>query len=146
MIPDTGAVVRLAGITFNDGADGDGDEFYCSTLDGWDGGAVTLNVVEKPLADGGHVAYGRRQAWELTMSGWVVAGPEGIGPARRKLSAALYPLLDTPGSLEVEEDDDTYTMSVYMSSGVRSRQQGPVAISFEVSLVAPDATKTIVES
>lgn len=141
-----GAVVRLAGLTFNSGPDGDGDEFVCSDLDGWDGGGVDLVTVEKPLADGAFVAFGRLTAWSLTLAGWVVAGPNGIGPARRKLTAALYGLVDTADDLEVDEDDGTYSVSVRLDSAIRSRQRGPQAISFEVGLLAATPTKTLLVS
>lgn len=141
-----GAVVRLGGITFNSGPDGDGDDFIVSDLDGWDGGGVELGQVEKPLGDGAVIVYGRRTAWTLTLSGWVVAGPEGIGPARRKLTAALYALVELADTLEVDEEDGTYGLDVRLSGNLRTRQQGPDAISFEVALVAPIPTKALIGS
>jgi hypothetical protein len=142
----TGAVVRLAGITFNDGEDGDGDLFVVSDLAGWDGAGVELAKVEKPLGAGSIIVFGRLTTWTLTLSGWVVAGPDGIGPARRKLATALYGLVDTAGTLEVDEDDATYSLSVRLDSDLRTRQQGPSAISFEAILVAATPTKAVVGS
>lgn len=139
-------VVRLAGLTFNDGPDDDGNELICSDLSGWDGGNVDLATVEKPLGDGAFVVFGRLTAWSLTLAGWVVAGPDGIGPARRKLSDALYTLAHAAGTLEVDEDDATYTVAVWLDSNIRSRQAGPGAISFEVGLLAPTPTKTLASS
>jgi hypothetical protein len=100
----TVTAVRLAGLTFqtSDVEDGDGDLFVVSDLGGWDGPGVELATVEKPLADGAVIASSRLTAWTLTLSGWVVAGDEGIGPARRKLQTALYGLVDTAGNLDVE--------------------------------------------
>lgn len=142
----TGVVVRLAGITFNNGEDADGDLFVVSNLDGWDGAPVELARVEKPLGDGATIVFGRLTAWTLTLSGWVVAGEDGIGPARRKLSTAIYGLVDTEGTLEVDEDDATYAVAVRLDGELRTRQQGPTAITFEASLVAAVPVKTVSES
>lgn len=139
-----GAVVRLAGITFNSGEDTDGDLFVVSDLNGWDGPDVDLVTVDKPISDGAVFVRARLTAWTLALSGWVVAGPDGIGPARRKLTTALYGLVDSEGALEVDEDDGTYSVTVRLAGELRSRQQGPSAISFEVSLVAVTPVKTLV--
>ena len=142
----TGAVVRLAGITFNNGEDGDGDLFVASDLSGWDGPGVDLVRVERPLSDGAVIVRSRLTVWSLTLSGWVVAGEDGIGPARRKLSAALYGIVDSAGSLEVDEDDATYSLSVRLDGPLRTTQQGPTAIKFDASLVAVTPVKSVVES
>lgn len=144
----TVTAVRLAGLTFQtaDVVDGDGDLFVVSNIDGWDGPGVDLAVIEKPVSDGAVIASSRLTAWTLTLSGWVVAGAEGIGPARRKLQTALYGLVDTAGTLEVDEEDGTYTVSVRLSAGLRSRQAGPAAITFEASLLAVVPTKTLTGS
>ena len=141
----TGAVVRLAGITFNNGEDGDGDLFVCSDLAGWDGPPVDLVRVDYPLSDGAVIVRARLTVWSLTLTGWVVAGEDGIGPARRKLSAALYGIVDSAGSLEVDEDDATYAVSVRLD-GLRTTQQGPEAIKFDAALLAVDPVKAVVES
>lgn len=141
-----GVVVRLAGITFNNGEDTDGDLFVVSDLEGWDGPDVELVRVERPLADGAVIAHARRTAWALTLKGWVVAGPDGIGPARRKLSTAMYTLVATADDLEVDEEDATYSLSVRLAGELRTRQQGPTAITFEAALLAADPDKSVLGS
>jgi hypothetical protein len=137
-------VVRLAGITFNDGPDGDGDEFIVSDVDGWDGPGIDLTVVEKPTADGGVIALARRTSRALVVSGYVVAGAAGIGPARRKLAVALDGIVAVNGTFEVDEEDATYGLTVRLVQALRTRQVAPGVISFEAALTAPNPAKIIV--
>jgi hypothetical protein len=141
-----GVEVRLAGLTFNDGPDGDGDEFIVSDLDGWDGPGVELVVVERPVSDGAVVAFGRRTARALVLSGWVVAAEGHMGRARRKLETAMYSLVGTGGTLEVDEDADTYALTVRLSAALKTKQVGPTAITFQAPLVATDPDKADVGS
>ncbi len=138
-----GVVVRFAGLTFNNGEDVDGDLLVVSDIVGWDGPDVDLVTVDRPLAAGAVVAYTRIGVWTLVVSGWVVAGPDGIGPARRKLAAAIYTLAAGSGTLEADEEDGTAGITVRLTGAVRTRQQGDTAISFEATLVATDPTKTL---
>jgi hypothetical protein len=138
--------VRLAGLTFNSGPDGDGDEFIVSDVEGWDGAGVELITVERPLSDGAIVVLGRQTARTLVVSGWVVAVPENMGRARRKLAAAMASIVATDGTLAVDEEDGTYALTVRLQQGLRTKQAGPVAITFEATLLAVDPAKSDVGS
>lgn len=138
--------IRLAGLTFNSGPDSDGDEFIVSDVDGWDGPGIELVSVERPLSDGAVIAHGRRTARALVVSGWVIAMAGHMGRARRKLDAAMDSIVNTDGTIEVDEEDDTYALDVRLAQALRTRQAGPLAITFEASLVAADPAKAIVGS
>jgi hypothetical protein len=134
--------VRLAGLTFNSGPDADGDEFIISDVEGWDGAGVELISVERPLSDGALVVLGRHTARILVLTGWVVAVAENMGRARRKLAAAMATLVGADGTLAVDEEDGTYTLTVRLAQALRTKQAGPVAITFEATLLAADPAKT----
>jgi hypothetical protein len=134
--------VRLAGLTFNSGPDGDGDEFILSDVDGWDGPGVELITVERPISDGALVVLGRQTARTLVVTGWVVAVAENMGRARRKLATAMAGIVGANGTFEVDEEDGTYTLSVRLAQGLKTKQAGPVAITFEATLVAATPAKT----
>jgi hypothetical protein len=138
--------VRLAGLTFNSGPDSDGDEFIISDVEGWDGPGVELIAVERPISDGALIVLGRQTARTLVITGWVVAVPENMGRARRKLAAAMASIVGTNGTLAVDEEDDTYALTVRLAQGIRTKQAGPLAITFEATLLAPDPAKTVVAS
>ena len=134
--------VRLAGLTFNSGPDGDGDEFIVSDVDGWDGSGVELVAVEKPLGTGAVLVRARRTARALTVSGWVVAASSAhLGRARRKLEVAIDGIITADGTLEVDQDDDTYALTVRLAQPIRTRSSGSIAITFEVDLLAVDPVK-----
>ena len=101
------SAVRLAGLTFNSGADGEGDEFIVSDVEGWDGAGVELVTVERPLSDGAVLVRGRRASRALTVTGWVVATTGDLGRARGKLEDAFDGIITTDGTLEVDQDDGT---------------------------------------
>lgn len=135
------AVVRLAGLTFNSGPDGDGDEFVVSNIDGWDAPGIEQTVVERPLSDGGVIAYSRRTSWALTVAGWVLAATS-MGEARRKLADALDGIVTADGTLSVDEDDGTYELTVRLAQRLRTRQASDMAITFEADLIAVVPAKT----
>lgn len=141
----TVSAVRLAGITFQvtDVEDGDGDLFVVSDLKGWDGGGVEIDVVEYPASNGAVIASTRLTSWMLQLSGWVVGGPAGIGPARRKLRDALYGIVATDGTLEVDEEDGTYTVAVRLAAEVRTNDENADAITFDASLLAVVPVKVL---
>jgi hypothetical protein len=134
--------VRLAGLTFNSGPDGDGDEFIISDVEGWDGPGVELISVERPISDGAILVLGRQTARTIVITGWVVAVPENMGRARRKLATAMASIVAANGTLAVDEEDDTYSLTVRLAQGLRTKQAGPVAITFEATLLASNPAKT----
>lgn len=134
--------VRLAGLAFNSGPDGDGDEFIISDVEGWDGPGVEQVTVERPISDGAVLVLGRQTARTVVITGWVVAVPENMGRARRKLAVAMASIVGANGTLAVDEEDDTYTLTVRLAQGLRTKQAGPVAITFEATLLAADPAKT----
>jgi len=134
-------VVRLAGLTFNDGPDGDGDLFVISDIDGWDAPGIEQIVVERPISDGGINVRARRTTWALTLSGWVLAA-SSMGAARRKLADALDDIVTSDGTLSVDEDDGTYELTVRLAQRLRTRQASDLAITFEADLIAVTPTKT----
>lgn len=135
--------VRLAGLTFNSGPDGDGDEFIVSDVEGWDGGGVELVVVERPLSAGAVLVRGRQGSRTLTISGWVVASDSThLGRARRKLEVAFDGIITADGTLAVDQDDDTYALTVRLAQALRTRTAGSMAVSFEADLVAVAPAKT----
>lgn len=138
--------VRLAGLTFNSGADGDGDEFIISDVEGWDGPGVELITVERPLSDGAILVLGRQTARTLSITGWVVAAPGYMGRARRKLATAMAGIVGANGTLEVDEEDATYGLTVRLAVGLRTKQAGPLAITFQADLLAADPVKAVVGS
>jgi hypothetical protein len=133
--------VRLAGLAFNSGPDGDGDEFIISDVEGWDGPGVELISVERPISDGAILVLGRQTGRTVVITGWVVAVPENMGRARRKLATAMASIVGTNGTLAVDEEDGTYTLTVRLAQGLRTKQAGPVAITFEATLLAANPTK-----
>lgn len=133
--------VTLAGLTFNSGPDDDGDEFILSDVDGWDGAGVELVVVEKPLSDGAVLVRGRRAARTLTLAGWVVTTTGNLGRARSKLEDAFDSIITADGTLEVDQDDGTYTLMVRLAQQLRTRSAGDLAITFEADLIAVTPTK-----
>lgn len=137
--------VRLAGLTFNSGADGDGDEFIVSEVDGWDSPGVEVIAVERPVSDGAVIAFGRRASRPLTFSGWVVAsGPEHLGRARRKLEVAFNGIVTANGTLAVDQDDDTWELTVRLVQALRTKSVGNMAVTFEAGLLAANPAKTAV--
>lgn len=135
--------VRLAGLDFNSGPDSDGDEFIISDVDGWDGGGVELITVEKPLSAGAVLVRARKASRTLTISGWVVAsGSAHLGRARRKLEVAFDGIITADGTLAVDQDDDTWALTVRLAQALRTRSAGSMAITFEADLVAVDPAKT----
>jgi hypothetical protein len=137
--------LTLAGITFNGGPDGDGDEFIVSDVEGWDGPEIELVVIERPITDGAVVAYARRAARALVLTGSVVAETVAdVGRARRKLAAAMDTLVAANGTLTVAETDGTYTLGVRLAQSLRTRR-GTTAqiVTFEISLLAPNPVKTL---
>lgn len=134
--------VRLAGLTFNSGPDGDGDEFIISDVDGWDSTGVEMVTVEKPISAGAVMVRGRRASRALTVSGWVVAASAAnLGRARRKLEVAFDGLIDANGTMAVDQDDGTYTLTVRLAQPLRTRSSGNVAITFEAGLLAVNPIK-----
>jgi hypothetical protein len=134
--------VRLAGLTFNDGPDGDGDEFIVSDVEGWDGAGVELVTVERPLSDGAVIVRGRRASRTLTVSGWVVATAGNLGRARGKLEDAFDGIITSDGTLAVDQDDGTLTLTVRLAQQLRTRSAGDLAITFEADLIAVTPAKT----
>lgn len=137
----TVTAVRLAGLTFNSGADGEGDEFIVSEIEGWDGAGVELVTVERPLSDGAVLVRGRRASRILTMSGWVVATTGDLGRARAKLEDAFDGIITTDGNLEVDQDDGTYALAVRLTQQLRTRSVGDLAVTFEADLIAVSPAK-----
>lgn len=136
--------ITLAGLAFNDGPDGDGDEFIVSDVEGWDGAGVEVVAVERPLSAGALLVRGRQASRVLTVSGWVVASSGAhLGRARRKLEVAFDGIITADGTFEVEQDDDTYTLTVRLAQALRTRSAGSMAISFEADLIAVDPVKTV---
>lgn len=138
-----GVVVRLAGLTFNDGPDVDGDEFVISDVVGWDSTGVEQTVVERPIATGAVYAHGRRASRALAISGFAVSGGS-MGRARRKLATAVDGIVTANGTLSVDEDDGTYELAVRLAAPLRTRQVGPTVVSFDLDLVAANPVKTLV--
>jgi hypothetical protein len=134
--------VRLAGLTFNDGPDGDGDEFIVSDVEGWDGAGVELVTVERPLSDGAVIVRGRRASRTLTVSGWVVSAAGNLGRARGKLEDAFDGIITSDGTLAVDQDDGTLTLTVRLAQQLRTRSAGDLAITFEADLIAVTPAKT----
>lgn len=135
--------VRLAGLTFNSGADGDGDEFIISDVEGWDGGGVEMVTVEKPLAAGAVMVRGRKASRTLTVSGWVIASAGAhLGRARQKLETAFDGIITANGTMAVDQDNGTRTLTVRLATALRTRSAGNVAITFEADLIAVSPTKT----
>lgn len=135
--------VRLAGLTFNNGPDTDGDEFIVSDIEGWDGSGVELVTVEKPISDGGVLVRARKASRALTVSGWVVASSgTHLGRARRKLEAAFDGIITADGTLAVDQDDDTWALTVRLSQSLRTRSAGSAAVNFEADLLAVNPAKS----
>lgn len=135
--------VRLAGLTFNSGPDGDGDEFIISDVDGWDGGGAQLVSVERPLSAGAVLVRGRKAARTLTVSGWVIAsGAAHLGRARQKLETAFDGIITADGTLAVDQDNGTRTLTVRLATALRTRSAGDIAVTFEADLLAVNPTKT----
>lgn len=135
--------VRLAGLTFNSGPDGDGDEFIISDVEGWDGVGVELVTVEKPLSAGAVVVRARKASRTMTISGWVVASDEThLGRARRKLENAFDGIVTTGATFEVDQDDGTWELGIRLAHQIRTRSVGAMAITFEADLIAASPAKT----
>lgn len=135
--------VRLAGLVFNSGPDADGDEFIVSDVDGWDGSGVELVTVEKPLSPGAVIARARKASRPLTFTGWVVASSGAhLGRARRKLEVAFDGIITANGTLAVDQDDDTWALTVRLAQPLTSRSVGSAAITFIADLLAVDPAKT----
>lgn len=135
--------VRLAGLTFNSGPDSDGDEFFITDVDGWDGTGVEQVTVERPLSSGAVLVRGRQTSRPLTVTGEVVAaGPSYLGRARRKLESAMAGIVTADGTFAADEDGTTLTLTVRLAQRLRTRSDGDTAISFEADLIAADPTKT----
>lgn len=135
--------VRFAGLTFNSGPDGDGDEFIISNVEGWDSGGVELVTVERPLSTGGVLVRARKASRTMTVNGWVVASDiTHLGRARRKLEVAIESIILADGTFEVDQDDDTWTLTVRLAQPLRSRDAGAQAITFEADLIALNPTKS----
>lgn len=135
--------VRLAGLTFNSGPDGDGDEFIISDVEGWDGGGVELVTVERPLSAGAILVRGRKASRTLTVSGWVLAATgANLGRARQKLETAFDGIITANGTMAVDQDNGTRTLTVRLAQQLRTRSAGSMAISFEADLIAVSPAKT----
>ena len=50
-------------------------------------------------------------------------------------------IITADGTLEVEEDDATWTLSVRLAQQLRTRSAGDMAITFEADLIAVDPAK-----
>lgn len=134
--------ITLAGLVCNSGPDMDGDEFIVSDIQGWDGTGVELVYVERPLSSGAVLVRGRRASRTLTVSGWVVASSGAhLGRARHKLEAAFDGIITGDGTLEVDEDDATWTLTVRLAQQLRTRTVGAVAVTFEADLIAVSPVK-----
>lgn len=135
--------IRLAGLTFNHGPDSDGDEFIISEVDGWDSGGVELVTVEKPLSAGALIVRARKASRTLTLNGWVVAADTAhLGRARQKLETAFDGLITASGTLAVDQDNGTRSLSVRLAQGLRTKTVGAIAITFEADLIAISPAKT----
>ena len=138
-------VVTLAGITFNDGPDADGDEFVVSDVEGWDSPGVELVIIEKPLSDGAVIGHGRRAARSLGVTGYVIGETVAdVGRARRKLATAINGIITDDGTLVIDEGDATYSLTVRLAAPMRTRQHTAQSVRFDMSLVAADPAKTLV--
>ena len=135
--------VRLAGLTFNSGPDGDGDEFIISDVEGWDSGGVELVTVERPLSAGAIIVRGRKASRSLTVSGWVLASDDThLGRARQKLETAFDGIIAADGTMAVDQDNGTRTLTVRLATALRTRSAGSAVISFEADLLAANPAKT----
>ena len=138
-------VVTLAGITFNDGPDGDGDEFVVSDIEGWDSPGVEMIIVEKPLSDGAVIGHGRRASRSLGVAGYIIGETVAdVARARRKLATAINGIVTSDGTLVVDEGDATYSLTVRLAAPMRTRQHTAQSVRFDLSLVAADPAKTLV--
>ena len=135
--------VRLAGLTFQSGPDGDGDELIISEVDGWDSAGVELVTVERPLAAGAVVVRARKASRTLTVTGWVLAA-DGmhLGRARQKLEAAFDGIITADGTMAVDQDNGTKTLTVRLAQALRTKTVGSMAVTFEADLVAAAPAKT----
>lgn len=137
------SAITLGGITFNNGPDGDGDRFVIGEIDGWDGPGIEQRSVERPLSTGAVVASGRRASRPLVLAGHASGTTiENMWRARRKLAAAVDTLVTADGTLTVDEGATTYSLTVRLADQLRTRQAGPYAVEFEISLIAANPTKT----
>lgn len=137
--------VRLGTFVFED-VDVDGDAFYVTDLDGWTGTPVDLASVEKPVSDGAVVAYARRRGRAVTISGiGVAATAGGWARLRNKLETLCDGLVATPATLQVDEPGGgTKALTVRLADGLRVRRRGPMAVDFDIPLLAPNPAKTTV--
>lgn len=131
----------LGGITYNnDVADGNGNKFYFTDIDGWDNPNVRLgqeNVTGKHGAFIGEYLYGGRP---LTIKG-VCTGQHWLG--RRTLAAATS-ILGGTRTLTLTEDSPTpltFTCEVYQAGPLRIKFTGPGSFTFELPLLAVDPRK-----
>lgn len=138
-------VVTLAGLTFNNGPDGDGDRFVIGEIDGWDGPGVEQTGFERPLADGAIVGRGRRTSRAVALYGHASGTTITNGfRARRKLADALDTIITADGTLTVDEGTAIYSLTVRLADQPDTRQAGPFAVEFSISLVAANPAKATV--
>lgn len=139
-------VITLGALTFNDGPDEDGDRFVIGELSGWEGAGVEQTNLERPLSDGAITGRGRRTSRAIGLYGHASSSTlTGMWRARRKLADACDALIAADGTLTVDEgDDDVYALTVRLASQVDTRQAGPYAVEFSISLVAADPEKVAV--
>lgn len=143
----TVGVVTLGGLTFNAGADSDGDQFAIGEIAGWDSPGVEQVLVERPLSDGAVIAHGRRAARPLSLAGHASGSTIANGfRARRKFEAAIDSLITADGTLTVDEGDTTYSLTVRLAAQPDTRQAGPYGIEFEIPLTAANPAKSVVGS
>jgi hypothetical protein len=138
--------VRLGAITFGT-PDSDGDLFVVADIAGWTGIPVEQVTVDKPTADGAVFVYGRQQARALVVSGTGIAGSDGdVWRVRDKLEAAISAMVGSDGTLEVDEPEETVSLTVRAAGEQRVRPLGDIAIQFDISLLAADPAKNVVAS
>lgn len=138
-------VITLGTLTFNGGPDSDGDRFVIGELDGWEGAGVEQTGLERALSDGAIVGRGRRTSRTVILHGHASSTSlAGMWRARRKLADACDDLVTASGTLTVDEGDDVYSLTVRLAAAVDTRQAGPYAVEFAISLVAANPAKTTV--
>lgn len=138
---------QLGSIIFGGPADSDGDRFTLRDLQGWASPPADLILVERPITAGAVAVRGRWKARTIVIVGHGIApNAAGVWRIRNKLGTeADTALYDDDVLLTVTEPGPVvYTVGVRLAEGVKDRPAGPRALEFEITLVAPDPTKTLV--
>lgn len=135
----------LGSLSFNDGPDGAGVEWWADVPTGWHSPKSSGRVVNRAGVAGGLIFGARKGPRALQITATVIAPSQATAEnARNALEALVDGMIGTAVNLDVEETAGTKRLAVRYIDGLNVTVRTAAMFTFQLPVVALSPTKTSV--